>query len=892
MVSVKDLHQLIQTCPIVDHHCHPLLSRTSQLGEELRTELLKITSEASGSSLLDSKHTLAHHRSVAILSSILGCEHSWEAVSAELVKKRGDEKVWHTWNARCFEGIETLLLDDGLGVGDAQEEQKILSYSSHDRYVKRSCKRIVRVEIVAETLLKNGMGASHFVDEFREEMKRYIADEEVMGFKSIACYRTGLNVTPMEPQDTATRISTLQNVVSSLQASYKSTGVLRLDGEQNKPLIDALLNFLCQLLTVEKSSKPIQFHTGLGDTDLTLTLASPAHLQPLIRNYPSVNFVLLHSGWPFHREAAYLTMYKNVALDVGEIFPFLSKGGQKAVLKEVLELASWAQGKLMWSTDGHWFPETYLVAVVEMREVLEEVLLQMIGTGDGLKVQDALGLVKGLLFENANKLYRLGYEFESSPFVTSPGEHSTTQKLKGTEKIIFERFITFHPNIKYIRLQWLDYTSTLRCRVLPIARVRSILSRAQPNDPFPMGDSIRIIKSLFGLTQNDHMAAGHWFTPTLEVAFVPYWDTLNSCEPWLEHATVMGGFVDVEQITGEILGEVQGDPMTLLLRAEAELERMGLEMAFGAEIEVVFLDAETREPLKGTYAYGTSRGTSGKGLQICEEVFSALEENTDIDVAHFHKESAPGQFEIVLNHTYSLRKAFADLVHTKETIFHIAQRKGVLATWHPKPFSMTAGTGAHLHMSCRTSSLKQNSLSKDQIEEHFIAGILDHIPALLSFTLPHPMSWARVSPDFSAWSGSAGGYVSWGVNNKETSIRKCSGECHYEFRLLDGMAHPGLAIAGIVWSAIDGLKSRRRLLIKASDPATFTPEQIKEHNLTVKIPTSVEEALERLQADVELIKTMDGQAIVEDFVALKRHELKYWSTMNEAEQSAWIFGKY
>ena len=93
----------------------------------------------------------------------------------------------------------------------------------------------------------------------------------------------------------------------------------------------------------------VQFHTGLGDNDITLKLSSPSHLQPLIKAYPRTKIVLLHSSYPYTQEAGYLAaVYENVFLDFGEIFPFLSADGQRQVIRQVLELAP--TNKIMWSS--------------------------------------------------------------------------------------------------------------------------------------------------------------------------------------------------------------------------------------------------------------------------------------------------------------------------------------------------------------------------------------------------------------------------------------------------------------------------------------------------------------------------------------------------------------
>lgn len=104
-------------------------------------------------------------------------------------------------------------------------------------------------------------------------------------------------------------------------------------------------------LTISRAAfgHAVQFHTGLGDNDIVLSRASPAEMQPLIKAYPNTKIVLLHSSYPFTREAGYLTaVYSNVFLDFGEVFPFVSAEGQAAVVRQVLELSP--TNKIMWSS--------------------------------------------------------------------------------------------------------------------------------------------------------------------------------------------------------------------------------------------------------------------------------------------------------------------------------------------------------------------------------------------------------------------------------------------------------------------------------------------------------------------------------------------------------------
>lgn len=70
---------------------------------------------------------------------------------------------------------------------------------------------------------------SRFYDSLSGALLAAASDAEVVGFKSIACYRTGLNIT-VKPQ-TIDIIEGLRDVISH----YADTGNLRL---QNKPVND------------------------------------------------------------------------------------------------------------------------------------------------------------------------------------------------------------------------------------------------------------------------------------------------------------------------------------------------------------------------------------------------------------------------------------------------------------------------------------------------------------------------------------------------------------------------------------------------------------------------------------------------------------------------------
>jgi predicted TIM-barrel fold metal-dependent hydrolase len=237
--------------------------------------------------------------------------------------------------------------------------------------------QIVRIEKVAEEIFdrclqQHGVSPNdmflNLINDFDKAIQAAVRDPEIVGFKSVICYRTGLNI-PSKLPPAEVKQSFLQ--VLSEHRARGASHFKRLDGTLLNGFLVHKTASIIQSVT-RQHKKPLQFHTGLGDNDISLTRASPSPLQEFIRNYPGVPIVLLHASYPWTKEAGYLaSVYENVYADIGEVFPFLSREGQEKVIREILELCP--SEKVLWSTDGHWFPETYLLAVIQLREALEVV---------------------------------------------------------------------------------------------------------------------------------------------------------------------------------------------------------------------------------------------------------------------------------------------------------------------------------------------------------------------------------------------------------------------------------------------------------------------------------------------------------------------------------------
>ncbi|CAI7664328.1 unnamed protein product [Penicillium pancosmium] len=382
MDDYSSLRHLVQTHPLIDNHAHNILGRDVATDYD-SYPLESIVSEAHGRAMANASTTLPMIRAIKQLPELYGTSsEDWN----ELVEARNRwvKDDYEGLVRRSLEGTHTLLLDDLLSEDDVE------AYSWHDRFTTTATKRIVRIEAVAASLLADLMDYQRKPDEtvwglfrqrFLDAIDHAMDDPAVVGFKSVICYRTGLDVDPYSAdEDTLTA-----SLHRTLDSGTRKSGYR----VEDKPLNDWLVQQTLKAVTFKKAArivKPIQFHTGLGDNDISLVKANPAHLQPLIAQYQNADIVLLHSAYPFTREAGYLaSVYPNVYLDLGEVFPMVSRDGQEKILRQSLEIAP--MNRLLWSTDGHFHPETFWLANRQFRQALEKVLVEYVQCGDLTSMQ-------------------------------------------------------------------------------------------------------------------------------------------------------------------------------------------------------------------------------------------------------------------------------------------------------------------------------------------------------------------------------------------------------------------------------------------------------------------------------------------------------------------------
>lgn len=384
---------------------------------------------------------------------------------------------------------------------------------------------------------------------------------------------------------------------------------------------------------------------------------------------------------------------------------------------------------------------------------------------------------------------------------------------------------------------------------------------------------------------------------------IPFWETCRAL-PWAADAPgAPPGGVAVKRVFCEQSFMAKGQllpnlavPRTVCRRLLGELAQRGLRVLSATELEFCMVTAGepagyTRKgeeqgwkPLFGEGSCGeifvTLSGTKTAGFQYAiEEAMEAI----GVDVRTMNCEYGPAQLEITFGPALGIASPDA-AVSFRTAVKEIAQQRGLCATFYSKPFGERGvGSGGHLNFSlwraeasaeepsspwqgeaphgfvpC-TAGESPNALSPEA--EAFLAGIIEHAPALEALCAPTPGCYGR----HGNWAPTV---ANWGFDDRTAAIRvhadahRGANECYAELRMPSSAANPYLVLAGMVAAGLDGVDRKCQLP---------PPGQTQADGASV-LPKSLPEALDELIRDTQLCTRL-GAALVEWFVGVKRAEI-------------------
>jgi glutamine synthetase len=312
----------------------------------------------------------------------------------------------------------------------------------------------------------------------------------------------------------------------------------------------------------------------------------------------------------------------------------------------------------------------------------------------------------------------------------------------------------------------------------------------------------------------------------------------------------------------------EGCPRSALKRVLGRLSERGYRSLASYEAEFYVWNSDgplDRTPYAGSFALTPAAEFVAELARVLEEMGVRPEQ--------CHAEVGQGNLELSVGEDEAL--AAADKrVMVLEAIRGVAYRMGLETTMAPKPYLAGAGNGHHLHVSLYEGDapvLFDASGALSVPGSGFVAGILEHLPAVMAFTAPSPNSYQRLAPGM--WSSA---YAAYGLDNREAAVRLASpvagresATANVELKPVDVTCNPYLALAVVLAAGMDGLE---RGLDPGEptmvDPATLSDEQRTSKGL-FPLPASPDEALDALEEDDVLVEAL-GEPLVRTHVAVAR----------------------
>jgi len=431
-------------------------------------------------------------------------------------------------------------------------------------------------------------------------------------------------------------------------------------------------------------------------------------------------------------------------------------------------------------------------------------------------------------------------------------------------------------NVKFIRVLWCDNANIIRSKAIHIG--------ALPHHEHGVGicAAQQAIPVMY-----DAVVADSGLTPVGEVRLVPDWSTLNLLPYYPNHARVIGDMIK----DGQPWALCPRDFTKRMIR-EAATEGLEVMAAFENEFYLLKPHPEAITPADNTVFASTQAMDIHQ--TVIDEIADALVAQ-GIPVEQYYPESGPGQQEISVLYTDALAAADRQIAF-RETVRGVALRHGLKASFLPKIFEESAGSGCHLHLSLWShgENIIADSTSiygLSNTARSFIAGILHHLPSLMALTTPSVNSYRRIRPHF--WSGA---FRAWGFDNREAAVRiptnpKPPSPTHFELKTVDASANPYIALGAVIAAGVDGV----RRSLDLGEPVAVDPgnlSEIERQELAIDaLPMNLGEAIAHLKNNQILINAL-GAKLAKAYLAVRNAEWEAMKDMSFQQEVKLLLERY
>ncbi len=343
-------------------------------------------------------------------------------------------------------------------------------------------------------------------------------------------------------------------------------------------------------------------------------------------------------------------------------------------------------------------------------------------------------------------------------------------------------------------------------------------------------------------------------------------------------------------------------PRSILRRMLAKARDKGFELMIGLELEYFLVrqredgSLELADPLDTLEKPCYDLKGLTRNYDFLATVSRYVNELGWGNYANDH-EDANGQFE--QNITYADALTSCDrAIFFRYMVHALAQKRGLLATFMPKPFSHLTGNGCHFHMSLWRDGVNlfldesdPRGLGLSDIAYHFIGGLMKHARAYSAITASTVNSYKRLKVG-TTLSGAtwAPVWITYGYNNR-TQMLRVPAPGRIEDRTVDGACNPYLAATAILAAGLDGIDNE----LDPGEPNAdnlyaVDYDELRRRGLDT-LPSNLLEATHELKYD-DVLREAFGRGRDEDyvdyFIKVKRAE---WDRYHE-QVTPWEIQEY
>ncbi len=356
---------------------------------------------------------------------------------------------------------------------------------------------------------------------------------------------------------------------------------------------------------------------------------------------------------------------------------------------------------------------------------------------------------------------------------------------------------------------------------------------------------------------------------------------------------------------------------SILCRQIERAKEMGFRFNLGIECEIFLVRREGEQVVPANPRNVLAKSAYDvvgllESLDWLDEVVGYMNK-LGWDVYSFDHEDANSQFEF--DFAYADALTMADrYVLWRLMMKEVSRRHGIEATFMPKPYANRTGSGSHFNMSMESLETGENlfgdgsdkrNCGLSKLAYQFLAGVLEHAPAIVAVCCPIVNSYKRLVK-----TGSMTGYtwapifISYGGNNRTHMMRVPRlrpeiedqalhqrgvylSAARIESRAVDPAMNPYLAAAMVLAAGLDGIEND----LDPGDPVDFNMYELSDRELEQQkvklLPRTLLEAIESFAKDPFSSKVL-GEGLTQSYIELKTAE--WWDYHNSI--SSWEIDAY